>query len=48
MTDKGKKPDDEIKTDKPMKANERIWGDDLKPGAIEIEQAEIEDDEEAV
>lgn len=44
MNDKDKKQNDEVPTDKPMKANERIWGDELKPGTIEIEQAEIEDD----
>lgn len=44
MTDKDKKPNDKAPTDQPMPANERIWGDELKPGTIEIEQAEIEDD----
>lgn len=46
MTDKDKKQDGEDQTGKPMKADERIWGDELKPGAIEIGQAEIEEDDE--
>ena len=43
MTDKDEKHDNPI-TDRPMKAKDRIWGDELEPGTIEIEHAVIEDD----
>ena len=46
MIDKDKKQDDKSQTDTPMKAIDRIWGDEIGPDAIEIGEIEIEDDDE--